>query len=332
MTSCYNTFGALRRSVCLSLLALTAATCAWGQDTTPIRLVVGFPAGGSTDSVARTLALGMERELGRPVVVENRPGAGGQIAAQLVKAARPDGATLFLTNSHAITMIPHTVKNPGYDVGRDFTAVSLVAINPDVFAVSTVGTAGAAPASLREFAAWAQQSAGRGNVGVPAPVSVPEFAVLVIGQALGAPLKAVPYRGDGPVAQDVVAGQVAAGIGSVGVMVPHLPGGKVRILAVNGTQRVATIPDVPTYSELGIKGLDDQIFTAVIAPAGLPADIVRRYNAAIGKIVATAEMREKLSNLGLTLMGSTPEALGQRIEASSRASAELVKRVGFVPQ
>lgn len=332
MTTFPLPYRALRRALVLSLLSLAGAGLSMAQDATPIRLVVGFPAGGSTDTVARTMALGLERELGRTVVVENRPGAGGQIAAQLVKAARPDGSTLFLTNSHAITMIPHTMKNPGYDVARDFTPVSLVAINPDVFAVSVAGTGGTPPGSLKEFAAWAQQHPGRGNVGVPAPVSVPEFAVLVIGKALGAEVKAVPYRGDGPVAQDVVAGQVAGGIGSVGVMVPHVPGGKIRLLAVNGTQRVSTIPDVPTYAELGIKGLEDQIFTAVIAPAGMPADLVRRYNAAIGKVVATAEMRDKLSHLGLTLMGSTPQALAQRIESSSRASAELVRQVGFVPQ
>jgi tripartite-type tricarboxylate transporter receptor subunit TctC len=326
----FPAFKPLRRALALSLLALGAGL-AQAQDTSPIKLLVGFPAGGSTDVIARNLALGMEKVLGRPVVVENRAGAGGQIAAQVLKAAKPDGQTIFLTNSHAITMIPHTLKNPGYDVAKDFAPISLVAINPDVFAVSLTAT-GTAPAGLKEFVAWAKQNAGKGNVGVPAPASAPDFVVGGIAKALSADLKSVPYRGDGPVAQDLVAGQIAGGIGSVGVMLPQVSTGKIKILAVNGTQRVASIPDVPTYAELGLKGLDDQIFTAIIAPAGTPADIVRRYNAAINQVVATAELKEKLSSLGLTLMGSTPEQLSQRIEASSKASAEMVKAAGYVPQ
>ncbi|MBN9412002.1 MAG: ABC transporter substrate-binding protein [Burkholderiales bacterium] len=319
----------LRRALAVSVLAL-GASAAMAQDNAPIRMLVGFPAGGSTDVIARNLALGMEKVLGRPVVVENRAGAGGQIAAQVLKASKPDGTTIFLSNSHALTMIPHTLKAPGYDVGKDFVPVGLVAINPDVFAISTTAASGVS--SMKDFGAWAQKNATAGNVGVPAPASVPDFAVGVVAKALSADLKSAPYRGDGPVAQDVLAGQIAAGIGSVGVMLPQVSTGKVRILAVNGTTRVASIPDVPTYAELGIKGLEDQIFTAVIAPAGTPADIVRRYNTAIAQVVATPEMREKLSNLGITLMSSTPEALGQRITASSQASAALVKAAGYQPQ
>ncbi len=321
----------VRRALAVSVIAFGAAS-SFAQDTTPIKMLVGFPAGGSTDVIARNLALGMEKVLGRSVVVENRAGAGGQIAAQVLKTAKPDGTTIFLTNSHAITMIPHTLKNPGYDVAKDFVPVGLVAINPDVFAVSTTATGGTGPAGFKEFVTWAQQNTGKGNVGVPAPASQPDFVVGVIGKALSVDLKSVPYRGDGPVAQDLVAGQIAGGIGSVGVMMPQVQTGKVKILAVNGTQRVASIPNVPTYAELGLKGIDDQIFTSVIAPAGTSVEIVRRYNAAIAQVVATPEMREKLSNLGITLMSSTPEALGQRIEASSKASAEMVKNSGYVPQ
>jgi len=321
----------MRRTLLAFALASACIAPALAQDTSPVKLLVGFPAGGSTDAIARQLAVGMGRELGRNVIVENRPGAGGQIAAQVLKGAKPDGNTIFLTNSHAITMIPHTVKNPGYTVATDFAPVSLVAINPDVFAVSAAAT-GTPPAGLKEFAAWALQNPGRGNVGVPAPASMPDFVVTVLARALASDLKSVPYRGDGPVAQDLTAGQIAAGIGSIGVMIPHVATGRIKILAVNGTQRVANIPNVPTYAELGIKGLDDQIFTAILAPAGTPQDIIRRYNSAVVKVVASAEMREKLSNLGITLMGSTPEALEQHIEASSKAASEILKNVGFILQ
>jgi tripartite-type tricarboxylate transporter receptor subunit TctC len=194
--------------------------------------------------------------------------------------------------------------------------VGLVAINPDVFAVSTTAI-GSAPAGLKEFAAWAQANAGKGNVGVPAPASAPDFVVGGIAKALAVDFKSVPYRGDGPVAQDLVAGQIAGGVGSVGVMLPQVSTGKVKILAVNGTARLATLPNVPTYSELGLKGLDDQIFTAVLAPAGTPADTIQRYNAAIATAVAAPEM---------------PEALGARIAASSQASADMVKAANYQPQ
>lgn len=323
----------LRRAFSSTLLAVAAAAplFALAQDATPIKLLVGFPAGGSTDAIARNLALGMERELSRPVVVENRAGAGGQIAAQVLKSAKPDGATIFLTNSHAITMIPNTMKNPGYNVAKDFAPISLVATNPDVFAISVAAT-GTPPAGLREFNTWARQNPGRGNIGVPAPASMPDFVVNMLGKSLASDLKSVPYRGDGPVAQDLMAGQIVGGIGSVGVMLPHVAAGKIKILAVNGTQRVSSIPNVPTYAELGLVGIDDQIFTAVIAPAGTAPDIVRRYNAAINKVVGSVEMREKLSSLGITLTGSTPEALSQRIEASTKAAAEIVKNVGFAVQ
>lgn len=324
--------GALRRAFSTALLALAVTTPALAEDKSPpIKLLVGFPAGGSTDVIARNLALGMERELGQPVVVENRAGAGGQIAAQVVKSAKPDGTTLFLTNSHAITMIPNTLRSPGYNVAKDFAPISLVATNPDVLAVSVEAT-GTAPAGLHEFIGWAKRNPGKGNVGVPAPASMPDFVVNVIGRSSGSDLKAVPYRGDGPVAQDLVAGQIAGGIGSVGVMLPYVATGKIKIIAVNGTHRLSNIPEVPTYAELGLKGIDDQIFTAVIAPAGTAPDVVRRYNAAIVKVVGSAEMREKLSNLGITLMGSTPEALAQRIEASTKAAADIVRQVGFTMQ
>lgn len=319
----------LRGAFCAALLALASAVPALAEDTTPIKLLVGFPAGGSTDVIARNLALAMEHELGRPVIVDNRAGAGGQIAAQALRNSKPDGTTIFLTNSHTIAMIPNTMKNPGYNVAKDFAPISLVATNPDVLAISTTATGGRA-ADFKDFVTWVNEHPGQGNVGVPAPGSMPDFVVSVLAKSLPSDLRSVPYRGDAPVVQDLSAGQIAGGIGSVGAMLPHVATGKIKIVAVNGTRRVASIPNVPTYAELGLKGIDDQIFTAVIARAGTPPDIVRRYNGAIVKAVESAELREKLSNLGISLAGSTPEALGQRIEASTKAAAEVVKNVGFV--
>jgi tripartite-type tricarboxylate transporter receptor subunit TctC len=320
---------ALARMV-LSTSLVVATAASFAQDG-PIKILVGFPAGGSTDAIARHLALGMQQELGRSVVVENRPGAGGQIAAQALKAAKPDGATIFLSNSHTVSMIPLTLLKPGFDTVKDFAPIGLVAINPDVFAVNTT-VLGNAQAGLKDFAQWAKSNPGKGNVGVPAPASAPDFAVGVVAKALGAPLTSVPYRGDGPVALDLVGGQIAGGIGSVGAMLQHAKAGKIRIVAVNGTARLPLLPDVPTYAELGIKGYEEVIFTAVFAPAGMPANLVQSYNAAIGKVVKSADFAEKLSGLGITAASSTPAELATRVQETNHAWSAMVRNAGYQPQ
>ena len=327
LTHAFNTM--TRWALAATLTAATASAIA--QSGPPIKILVGYAAGGSTDVIARHLALGLQQELGRPVHVENRPGAGGLIAAQTLKAAKPDGQTLFLSNSHTVSMIPLTLINPGFDSLKDFASVGLVAINPDVFVINTEAV-GNPRAGLREFAQWAKANPGKGNVGVPAPASAPDFAVGVVSTALGSDLKSAPYRGDGPVVLDVVGGQIPAGIGSVGAMLPHAKGGRLHIVAVNGTTRLPLLPDVPTYAELGIKGYEEVIFTAMFAPAGTPPALVQSYNAAIAKIVKSPEFAEKLSNLGITSATSTPAELTARVQSTNLAWATMVKNAGYKPQ
>lgn len=296
----------------------------------PIRLLVGFPAGGGTDVVARHLAKGLEAELKRPVMVENRAGAGGQIAAQVLKAAKPDGTTLFLSNSHAIGMIPLIMKNPGYKPLEDFAPVGLVAIAPDVL-VASPGVVGSA-SNFKEFAQWARAHPSQANVGVPAPASAPDFAVGLIGKSLGADLKSAPYRGDAPVAQDVMAGQIAAGIGGIGVMLEPAKTGKLRILAVNGTQRLSILPGVPTYAELGIKGYEEMMFVAAYAPAGTPADLIGRYNAAIAKVANSPDFTQKLASIGFLAQSSTPAELIARQARTSADWTVMVRNANYKPQ
>lgn len=270
-------------------------------------------------------------ELGRSVVVENRAGAGGQIAAQALKAARPDGNTLFLSNAHTVAIVPVTVLNPGFDVAKDFAPSGLVTVNPDALAVNPTVT-GPLAGGLKDFTAWTQADPGRASIGVPAPASAPEFAVSVIGRATGALLTAVPYRGDAPLVQDVVAGQVPAGIGGVGALLPYVEAGKLRLLAVNGPARLPRFPDVPTYTELGIPGLEEVMFTALFAPAGTPAALLRQYHGALGKVAASTAFSERIASLGATASASTPEELGQRVERSRAAYERLAKDAGFKPQ
>ncbi|WP_342129866.1 tripartite tricarboxylate transporter substrate-binding protein [Hydrogenophaga sp. OTU3427] len=323
-----------RRPALLALMAATAFTLAHGPalaDGPPIKLLVGFPAGGSSDAIARQLALGLQQELGRSVVVDNKPGAGGQIAAQTLKGAKPDGTTLFLSNSHTVAMIPLTVNNPGFDTAKDFVPVAMVAVNPDVFVINT-SLIGNPNAGMKEFATWVKANPGKGNVGVPAPASAPDFAVGVVAKALALDLKAAPYRGDAPIVQDVMAGQIPAGIGSVGAMSPPAKAGKLRIVAVNGSSRLSLLPDVPTYAELGIKGYEDMIFNGVFAPAGTPAALVESYGAAITKVVKSADFAEKLANLGINAHAGSAAELNARLKATQDFSANMVRNAGYKPQ
>ncbi|MGE0800560.1 MAG: Bug family tripartite tricarboxylate transporter substrate binding protein [Lautropia sp.] len=324
---------ARRRWIGVVSMAFAAAACgaAAAQDNVPIRLLVGFAPGGMTDVVGRVLAQGLQAELGRTVVVENRAGAGGQIAAQTLKAAKPDGNTLFLTNSHATAMIPLTTLNPGYDPAKDFTPVGLVATNPNFFMVSTA-LVGKDVNSLQAFAQWSKANPDRGNVGVPAPASAPAFSVTVLSQGAGADLKSVPYRGDAPMVQDLIAGQIPAGISGVASAIQHVQTGKIKLLAVDGPRRLPGFPDVPTYAEAGIPGLEDVIFIGVLAPTGTPRDLVMKYNAAINKIVNSKAFHDRTSELGIIPQSGTPEDMTRADEKSRQANLPLMKAAGYQPQ
>jgi len=315
-----------RRILLAVALSLLPVAPVFAQQA-PLRILVGFPAGGSTDAIARHLAQGMTDLLQRTVVVDNRPGAGGQIAAAALKAAAPDGNTLFLSNSHALAMIPLTVRQPGYDTFKDFAPVGLVAIANDVLAVNPaiVGDV----RNISGLVAWANAHPGKGNVGVPAPASDPDFGVRIIAKEFKGDLTSVPYRGDGPVMQDLVAGQIPAGMGSVGAVMQHVRGDKLRVIAVSGPQRLASLPDVPTYIEQGLKGYGVSGYAALVAPTGTPRELIQRYNEVVTRVVGSAVFSARAQDLGVIPMSSTPEELATRIRDTSNAFAAMVQRAGY---
>lgn len=317
----------LIRHAALAAAGLCLPATAVRAQQQPLRLLVGFPAGGSTDVVARVLAEGMARLLQRPVIVENRPGAGGQIAANTLKQSPPDGSTLFLSNSHALSMIPLTVRNPGYETLKDFASVGLVAISPDVLSVNpaVVGDV----TDLKGLIAWFRANPGNSNIGVPAPSSDPEFAVRLLAGEFKLDLNPVPYRGDGPVAQDLIAGQIPAGIGSVGTMLPHVKSGRLRLVAVNGPTRAPSLPTTATYVEQGIDGYAVSGFVAVLAPAGTSRDTIQRYNAVVTEVVNSPGFAERLSELAIQPTSSTADDLTARIQETNAAFASIVRRSGF---
>ena len=205
----------------------------------PLRILVGFPPGGGTDAIARTLSERLADALGVPVVVDNRPGAGGQIAAQVLKASPADGTTVFLTHDHTISILPLVVKNPGYQPDHDFVPVAGFATFVNAFAVS-----GGTPAkSFEEYVQWVRtQGGGKGAVGIPAPASTPEFLVKLVGEKFHLDLVSAPYRGAAPMMADMLGNQIGAGVGSVQDFMENHKAGKLRVVAVLGSKRQAAMP------------------------------------------------------------------------------------------
>ncbi|NDY91494.1 Bug family tripartite tricarboxylate transporter substrate binding protein [Ideonella livida] len=311
----------------LAALAPLAASPALAEGKT-VRLLVGFPAGGGTDAIARILAEHLKDELGAPVIVENKPGAGGQLAAQALKAAAPDGTTLFLSHDHTISILPQVVRTPGYEPARDFVPVAGFASFVNAFAVS-----GGTPAkSFNEYVAQVKGQGGKGSVGVPAPASTPEFLVKVVGEKYGLDLVAVPYRGSAPMMADMLGNQIPAGIGSIPDFIENHRNGKIRVVAVLGGQRQAVMPDVPTFKELGLAGLEDMPYYGVFAPAGTPKATLEQFSAALAKVVAKPAVHERLTAMGLSVGHMSGEQLAQREKAYSAVWTRLIRQSGFQPQ
>ncbi|MDO8903703.1 Bug family tripartite tricarboxylate transporter substrate binding protein [Hydrogenophaga sp.] len=313
--------------VALALSAAFAATPSLAQAST--RILVGFPAGGGTDAIARILGERLKDELGAPVVVENKAGAGGQIAAQTLKTAAPDGHTLFLSHDHSITILPLVMKNPGYDPAKDFVPVAGFATFVNAIALS-----GGTPAtSFTAYLDWVrQQGGGKGAVGIPAPASVPQFLVQEVARKNGLDLITAPYRGSAPMMTDMLGNQIAAGVASIPDFIENHKAGKLRVVAVMGTQRQAAMPEVPTFAELGLAGFEEVPYYGLFAPAGTPQATLDRLATAVQKAIAQPDVRDKLTAMGLTVGYMSGEQLGAREQAYGKVWSRIIKDSGFQPQ
>ena len=294
-----------------------------------VKLMVGFPPGGGTDAIARILAEKLKDQLGTTVIVENRAGAGGQIAAQALKAASADGSTFFLSHDHTISILPLVVKNPGFDPAHDFAAVAGFATFVNALAVS-----GGTPAkSMNDYVAWVRsQGAGKGTVGVPAPASVPEFLVKLIGQKYALDLQSAPYRGSAPMMADMLGNQINAGVGSIPDFIENHKAGKIRVVAVLGGARQAALPEVPTFAELGLAGFEDVPYYGIFAPASTPKAVIDRFSEAVARVIALPEVHERLTAMGLTVGYMAPQQLASRERAYAQTWARIIKASGFQAQ
>ena len=311
-----------------TLAALAGPAAAQAQPGKTVKILVGFPAGGGTDAIARLLAEKLKDELGAVVIVENKPGAGGQLAAQALKAAPADGSTFFISHDHTISVLPLVSKTPGFDPSRDFQPVAGLASFVNALAVSP----GTPAKSLADYVAWlrnAQQ--GKGVVGVPAPASTPEFMVKLLGSQYKLDLVPAPYRGSAPMMGDMLGNQINAGIGSVPDFIDNHKAGRIRMVAVGGSARQATLPEVPTLAELGIAGFEDLPYYGFFAPAGTSKATVEQFSAALARVVAQTEVKARLTALGLTVEFMDAGALAARERAYSKSWAEIIRKSGFTP-
>lgn len=313
---------------CTSIAFACAASAQVPAGKGPLRLIVGYPAGGSADVQARTLADKLSSELGTTVVVENRTGAGGQIAADFVRAAQPDGLAVLLANMHMMVMLPLTSKSVRYDPAKDFQAVGRIATFYEGIAVPT-----AVPVrNVNEWLMLARNDKSKSGYGVPAAGSVAQFMGYRLGRDAKIELTAVPYRGAAPLVQDLLGNQVVAGITPIADLVQYQQSGKLRVLAVNGVKRTPLLPDVPTLKELGQPNFDNLEWTGLFVPAGTPRATVMQLHAALGKALALPEVQERFAKLGSDANPSTPEELSALIVDDIKHWGPVVKASGFTTE
>lgn len=297
------------------LLAATAATAALGalpasaQDA-PARILVGFPAGGSFDIIARLVAEKVKVELNRPVVVDNRPGAGGRLAVDILKSSPADGSVVMLGPDALTALYPFTFRKLNYDPSRDLVPIGTVAEFP--FAMA----AGADPkvSTLAEYVAWAKQNPAKANYGIPAPGGPHHFFGLVLGNAIGVPMQTVPFQGSAPILVSLMGGQVTSAIDVMSSLTESHRAGKIRVLAVSSESRIPQAPDVPTFAEQGLPFEAASIY-AILAPKATPDAVVSRLNAALGVALKTPEARRRLAQVGVEVIVATPAESAQRLAA-----------------
>ncbi|WP_418118750.1 Bug family tripartite tricarboxylate transporter substrate binding protein [Variovorax sp. 350MFTsu5.1] len=305
----------------------------FAQATTNIEtaaIVTGFAAGGTSDTTCRRLATKLGGDYAKTVVVENRTGAGGQIAVGYVKGKPADGSTILQTPTSILTIYPHIYKKLPYDPMVDITPVSLACIFDFGFAVGP-----AVPASVKtvpEFLAWAKANPAGANYGSPAAGSTPHFIGALLGKKGGVELKHAAYRGTQPAMLDLLGGNISAVSGPIGDITQHLPTGKVRILGVSGAKRSRFAPEVPTFGEQGLKDMAHSEWFAFFLPAKASPELVAKLNTAMKNALAQKDVIDGLGTFGLEAMSSTPAELLELLKKDTAKWAPIVKEVGFTAE
>lgn len=313
-----------------AVVALVAACCcgtplfAQQYPVKPIRIVVPFPPGGPNDVVGRLVAQNLAPELGQPVVVENRPGAGGSIGSVLVAKAAPDGYTL-LSGGMGNLVLNTIIQKAPYDTLRDFQPISVIASAPNVLVVHP-----SLPVrNVKSLVALARAHPGQLNYGSGGTGSTPHLSGELFNALARIKLTHVPYKGSGPVITDLIGGQVQLAFLGIPPVQPQMIAGRLRGLAVTSAQRVKSAPELPTMIEAGVAGYELSPWYGVLAPAGTPVEIVSRLHAAIAKSMRTPETVQRLTALGAESENSSPQQYASRIKADIEKWTRIIESAGI---
>ena len=318
----------LKKLLAATLVLGCAAANAADMGNAPITLISPFPPGGGTDTLTRMIGSAIGQEQGWNMVVENKPGAGGNLALDATARARPDGHTLVMAQTDNIVLNPWLYNKLSYDTFKDFKPVGPVATSPSVFVVlpeSPFKTVG-------DVVKAAQARPGLVSLGIPGIGGTGDLTGYLWRKAANIELMHVPYRGWGQAFPDLASGRIDMYVGSVASLLPQIRGGKVRALAVVAKERAPALPDVPTFAESGFKTIDQSIWWGLMAPAKTPDDVVAALNQALQKVQSQPELVKKLEDAGYSVLKGTPEDLARQHRADHEIFGKVVQDAGIPKQ
>ena len=307
----------------VALLASAAAALAQpaAYPTKPIRIVVAYTPAGATDILARTIGQKLTEAWGQAVIIDNRPGANGNIGTEYAAKATPDGYTLLIVTAGTHGINPGLYRKLGFDAVKDFAPVSLVAMVPNVFVVNN-----AVPSKdLKEFIAYAKANQGKLNYGSPGNGSTAHLSMELFKSMTGIQMVHVPYKGSAGVLADLIGGQIVVTMDNMPPYVPQVKAGKIRALAVSPARRSPALPDVPTVAEAGVPGYDSGAWFGLVAPANTPKDLVAKLSRETARILKLPDVSARLADLGAESVGGTPEQFSAHIKAEIAKWAKVIR-------
>ena len=305
----------------LSAPALRAQDNTASYPTKAVRVVLTFPAGGGVDVIARTLSQKLSESMGQQFVVDNRPGAGGIVAADLVAKSTPDGYTLLFALDTVLTVTPHLYRNTPYDSKKDFAPISIVAESPLVVLTSPTANIG----SIAELIRRAKANPGALNFGSGGSGSSGHLAAELLNSMAGTRMTHVPYKGGPQVLTDLAAGQIQMTVLSLAASNAMVKGGKAQLIAVTGTSRLSSYPDVPTVAEAGIPGFEAGFWVGMLAPAGTPRPVIAKLREEIQKALKQPDLVQRFQSNGVDPVGGTPEQFASVIDAEKKKWGDVIR-------
>ncbi len=309
------------RALLLALLAFAAVAAAQDYPRKALRLIVPFSPGGGNDTVARAIGSQLAAQLGQPVLIDNRAGAGGIVGAELAAHSAPDGYTLFLGGVGSLAVNPNLHAHLPYDALKDFAPITLLASAPSVL----VAHPSIPAATIQAFTAYARANPGKLNYASNGNGSSAQLAAVLYESMAGVRMVHVPYKGLAPALVDLLAGQVQLMFSSMVAILPHIKAGRLRALAVTGRERSALLPEVPTLAESGLPGYEAGSWYGILAPAGTPAPIVARLHEELVRALQDPQVRERLAAEGAQTVGSSPAEFERYIAAESARTGKLLR-------